>query len=152
MNSPRSQLRGRRGRGRRGDEGQALAEMAIVLPLLLLLVFGIIEMSNAWRTFQVLTNAAREGARVGILQSADEEAIRSRIQLSLESGGIAYVEDQVTIECIGLDGTPTGNAVCSGSGQEVRIRVTQPFTYDVLGVFGGLAPITIASTTSMRRE
>jgi hypothetical protein len=44
--------------------------MAIVLPVLLLLVFGIIEMSNAWRTFQVVTNAAREGARVAILDDS----------------------------------------------------------------------------------
>ena len=47
--------------------GQALVEFLIVLPVLVLLIFGIIEMGAAWRTYQVATNTAREGARLTIL-------------------------------------------------------------------------------------
>jgi len=129
-----------------------LAEMAILLPVLMLLVVGIIEMSNAWRTFQVVTNAAREGAREGVLATSDETDIRTRVQRSLEGGGVAYDPDLVTVQCFSADGTFIGDGACSGSGQEVRIRIDQPFTFRVLGVLADLVPITITSTTAMRNE
>ena len=140
------------GRSRRGDEGQALAEMAIVLPILMLLVFGIIEMSNAWRTFQVVTNSAREGARTAILPGTDEPAIMDRVRRTLEGGGLVFDQANITVECIGTDGNPTGSAVCSTSGQEARIGIGYPFTFRVLGVLADLVPITITSTTAMRNE
>ena len=53
-------------RGRRG-EGQNLVEFAIIVVLLLALVLGICEFGRVWMTFQVVTNAAREGARLAAL-------------------------------------------------------------------------------------
>src|SRR5262245_50690073 len=50
--------------GRPGELGQAMAEIAFVLPLFLLFVFAIIEIGRAWGAKQGLTNAAREGARI----------------------------------------------------------------------------------------
>jgi len=50
----------------RKDHGGAMVEFAIVLPLLLILVFGIIELSLVLHNKSVLTNATREGARAGI--------------------------------------------------------------------------------------
>jgi len=47
------------------QEGAAMIEFAIILPLLLLFIFGIIEFSLALFNQQVITNAAREGARRG---------------------------------------------------------------------------------------
>jgi Flp pilus assembly protein TadG len=138
-------------RSRRGDEGQALAEMAIVLPILMLLVFGIIEMSNAWRTFQVVTNSAREGARTAILPGTDVNAIEDRVRRTLEGGGLIFDQANITIECIGANGNPVGT-VCSASDQEARIGIGYPFTFQVLGVLADLVPITITSTTAMRNE
>lgn len=44
--------------------GQALVEMALLLPLLLLLVIGILEFGRAWYYKQQVNNAAREAARI----------------------------------------------------------------------------------------
>ena len=51
----------------RNQKGAALVEFAIVLPLLLVLVFGMIEFSIMFYDKAVITNASREGARAGIV-------------------------------------------------------------------------------------
>jgi Flp pilus assembly protein TadG len=137
---------------KRGRRGQALAEMAIILPVLLLMVFGIIEMSNAWRSFQVVTNAAREGARVAILEPPRTDSIiNERIEVHLDGGGLDPANATITIQCF----DPVGNAagsVCGVSGYEARIRVDYPFTFDVLGRLAALVPLNLSSTSSMRKE
>ena len=54
------------------DHGGAMVEFAIVLPLLLILVFGIIEFGVLLHDKAILTNASREGARLGIVYAHDE--------------------------------------------------------------------------------
>ena len=49
------------------NRGASAVEFALVLPLLVLLIFGIIEMSLLLYNQQILTNASREGARAGIV-------------------------------------------------------------------------------------
>ena len=51
------------------DSGQALVEFALVLPLLVLLTLGIVEFGRAWNARQVVTDAARAGARVMVASS-----------------------------------------------------------------------------------
>jgi len=146
----------------RGRKGQALAEMAIILPILLLLIFGIIELSNAWRSFQVVTNSTREGARVAILPTATETQVEDRIIQGLESGNLNDPDRDIIIQCFNSNG---GSVACFGSnrsGNEARIRVEYPYTFTLLGPIvqyacagacpGGFGTITIASTSTMRIE
>ena len=51
----------------KSERGAALLEAAITIPMLLLISVGIFEFGRAWQTWQVLTNAAREGARLAVL-------------------------------------------------------------------------------------
>ena len=51
---------------RKRERGQAMVEAAIAIPLLLVLMVGIFEVGRAYQTWQVVTNAAREGARMVI--------------------------------------------------------------------------------------
>jgi hypothetical protein len=142
---------------RRGArEGQAIAEMAIVMPVLLLLVFGIIEMSNAWRTHQVVTNITREGARKAILPTTLTPAeVRTVVLDGLSSQGMSP-PDTIIVKCNGADG------VCNGTGQEALVRIEYPFSFRLLGPIvtwacgsgcgSSFGTITIGSTTVMRRE
>jgi len=76
------------GRYPRGERGQALAEFAIVLPLLLLLIAGILEFGRAWNIKQAVTDAAREGARYAVVADGDmtlaivEDKIKQRLAQS----------------------------------------------------------------------
>jgi len=52
-------------RGMRSERGGVAVEFAIILPILMLLVFGIIDFGHAWYMKQIVINASREGARYG---------------------------------------------------------------------------------------
>ena len=70
----------------RSQRGAALLEMALTLPLLLLVCVGILEFGRAYQTWQVITNAAREGARIAVLPGMDDTAVRSRVQQYMTIG------------------------------------------------------------------
>jgi Flp pilus assembly protein TadG len=55
------------GRSRRGERGQSLVEMALVVPLLILIFAAMIDASRVFDALIVLTNAAREGARLATI-------------------------------------------------------------------------------------
>src|SRR5882757_936386 len=55
---------------RRNRRGAAAVEFAIVAPVFFLLVFGMVEYGRMIMVQQVITNAAREGARVGVLDGS----------------------------------------------------------------------------------
>ncbi len=57
----------------------AVVEMAVVLPILLLILFGIIEYGWTFMVYQTITNAAREGCRVAVLEGSTDEEIETRI-------------------------------------------------------------------------
>ena len=52
-------------RGMRAERGAVAVEFAIVVPIFLLLVFGIVDFGHAWYMKQIVSNASREGARYG---------------------------------------------------------------------------------------
>src|SRR5262252_3920865 len=68
------------------ESGQALLEVAMTLPLLLLVSVSIFEFGRAYQTWQVVTNAAREGARVAILPNATTGDVQSRVTAYMQSG------------------------------------------------------------------
>ena len=65
QNTPRTTARGVMGGRRllRAGRGQSLVEFALVLPILMIMVFGIIDFGMGLRSYISLTNATREGAR-----------------------------------------------------------------------------------------
>ncbi len=50
-----------------GERGQAIVELALTLPLLLLVILGVFDFGLMFQRFEIVTNAAREGARVAVL-------------------------------------------------------------------------------------
>jgi hypothetical protein len=70
------------------DRGQALVEFALVLPLVLLLVVGMLEFARAWNLHQSLTDAVREGARRAVLADANPvDSVYAPIWRYLEQAG-----------------------------------------------------------------
>lgn len=56
---------------RRGERGQALAEFALIAPVLLLLIFGLIDTARLYQSWVTIQHAAREGARYGVTGRTD---------------------------------------------------------------------------------
>jgi len=68
----------------RRSRGQSLAEFALVLPLFLLLFFAVVDLGSAVFTFNSLTNAAREGVRLAIVNQDNASIIaRAETQVSV---------------------------------------------------------------------
>ena len=72
----------------RGNRGQSVIEFALVLPLLLLVLFGITEFGRCWMTQNILTSAAREGARLAIVTAPDVGAVTTRVNEVLTAAGM----------------------------------------------------------------
>ncbi len=65
--------------------GQGMAELAVILPLLLVILFGTLDLGRAFYTYIGLTNAAREAARYAAVN--DSSASITQVQQELNSGG-----------------------------------------------------------------
>ncbi len=80
--------------------GAAAVEMAIILPLLLTLIFGIIEFGRAMMVQQILVNAAREATRRAIVPGATDQQVHGIVKGYMETAGISQYEAHFE-----LDGT-----------------------------------------------
>ena len=128
--------------------------MAVVTPLLLMMLFGIIEFGYMFMMENSLTNATREACRTATLPGSTDADIRARFQQAISSTGLTVTSGMITIEP-----ATTANPV-------VTVKVAVPYSQVSLlgvlpssvfsGVFGGgggcIGSKTIGSVCSMRKE
>jgi hypothetical protein len=82
-------------RHRIGEKGQELVEYALVLPILLLLILGIVDFSLTIFAYNSIANAAREGARRGVVPSANEQDV---IDAAIgRTGGVALTDSNISV-------------------------------------------------------
>lgn len=126
---------------RRGDQGSAAVEFALVLPVLLLLLFGIIDFGRMLSAKITLTEAAREGARAAALVDAD--AGRER---AIESAGNLAVAPQIDEPCPeSPDPSESGSVTLTLTHQ---FEFITPITI-LAGLGGGDGAVTMTATGSM---
>jgi Flp pilus assembly protein TadG len=143
----------------KSERGTALIEAALTIPLILLVSVAIFEFGRAFETWQIMTNAAREGARVAVLPGSTTTAVTTRVQDSLRVGLADAEVAKTTIQvqndqAISL--TPDGSVTASGS----RVIVSYPFQFIVLNGVAQLVvrgstmgqPITLTTSAVMRNE
>jgi len=70
----------------RSDTGAELIEFALVFPLLLLVVLGIVDFGIMFQQYEVLTNAAREGARIAVLPNYSSTDAQARVDQYVAAG------------------------------------------------------------------
>jgi Flp pilus assembly protein TadG len=133
-------------RNRTEDEkGQNLVEFAMVVPIFLILVFAIVDFGMGFHAWITVTNAAREGARVGAV-GADQPTIEARVRDTASS----LAEDDMTITVTNAQGDP-GEAV--SVDVEYDYQLITPLS-NLLGLFGGGmgSEISFHSESEMRLE
>ena len=130
------------------EKGQNLVEFALILPVFLLLVVGMAEFGRAWMTRNILTGAAREGARVAIVQTNfDDDPSGSKTQ-----GEIAAT---AVLGSALIPVPPATVTVFDPGGSFPAIQVDVSYQYSVLlaGFIPGLPdPLILTGTATMRRE
>jgi Flp pilus assembly protein TadG len=121
-------------RRRNEESGQAFVELALVLPVLLLLLLGVIQFGNVFRDYIALTDATRVGARqAAVARSIQPESNRIPLVISkVEKAAVNLDKTQmtITVEPVKLDGITPG---WEQSG-DVTVRATYPFKIDLFGM------------------
>ena len=125
--------------GRHRQKGQNLVELALVLPLLLLLLAGIVDFGRAFYGFIALENAAREGARYAAahVNSDDTSLTLARRRAADEAAKMVVVPVAVTATKIGV-----------GANMAVRVVVAHDLQL-ITGIVAGGGTITIHGNAEM---
>ena len=130
-------------RCRSNRRGAALVEFAIVSPLLFLLVFGMIEYGRMIMVQQIITNASREGARLGVLDGSTTSGVQTSVTDYLTGASV----DGATVT---VDPSPPDSA---GFGEPVTVTVSIPFNQvSWLPTPLFIGGKTLSASTIMRRE
>lgn len=72
----------------RSERGAELIEFALVFPVLLLVVLGIVDFGFLFQRMEVITNAAREGARIAVLPAYSTADVQARVCNYVQTGGV----------------------------------------------------------------
>jgi Flp pilus assembly protein TadG len=138
----------------RSNRGAELIEFAFVLPLLMVVVAGIIDFGFMFQRYLVVTNAAREGARMAILPGYGLTDVQARVQAYVREGlADQTVTPVTTMSTVTID--PPGPAPPFDAAQ-VMVQTTQ--SYLVLGPLislvggSGFGSVTLTAKSTMRTE
>lgn len=133
----------RRKTRRRRRAGTSTVEFALVVPVMMTFTFGLIEMSRLNMVKESLTQATREGARIGIRPDATVDQVETRVNEELTILGI-------TNSTITVDPDPLG--VASGDDQ-VTVEITVPISaVSYVPGFFDFDALNLTAQTTMRRE
>lgn len=136
-----------RRRRKNGEKGQALAEFALLIPIFLILLFAIVDFGMGFYSWITVTNAAREGARLGSVQATEVEIVDRVYQTS----DLPDEATQMTVTVTNAQGQP---------GESVVVEVD--YDYDLITPLAGLVQFVsgdaigptlgLSSTAEMRLE
>jgi Flp pilus assembly protein TadG len=129
---------------RKADAGQALVEFALILPVMLLIMIGILEFSRAWNLHQALTDATREGARraaVADPKMDNQDSVKAAIWRGLSQAGYDP-------RAAGSSYSVTINGTWKATGENINVDVRFPYRFWVLP----FRDIMMRSTFTMRNE
>ena len=135
----------------RNQRGAALIETAITIPIILLICVAIFEFGRAYQTWQVLTNAAREGARISVIVSNTDQQVTDAVRAYLTSGRLSGANANIRINRNVQIGTKTAS----------EVTVDYPFNFIVLNPVArlvvrnsntGASRLTMQAVAVMRNE
>ena len=132
------------------QRGASAIEFALVLPLLIILVFGIIEFSVLLYDKAMITNASREGARAGIVYNYPDRITDDDITAVIN----AYCRNYLITFGSGMLQAPAITRTGTSSGDSLTVTVRYRYEFLVLPNFIGtlIGGIEIMGETVMRME
>jgi Flp pilus assembly protein TadG len=138
----------------RSERGAELIELAIVLPILLLVFAGMVDFALVLQRFLTLNNAAREGARVAVLPGYTQTDVQNRVtQYVREGTGDAAASPTTAVTAVSID--PPGPTPAFPAA-EVTVTLTHSYLFlgPVSGLLGGgsFSSITLTARSTMRIE
>lgn len=129
--------------GRGSERGQSMVELAVLLPLLVLMTLGAADFARLFSAEVRVANAAREGARYGARHPYDTVGMRQKVLDELGQPAVGPGDDTVTAIATERLTAPT-----PPGGSEVRVTVTYRFAL-VTPVPIGARTFTFSTTAAM---
>jgi Flp pilus assembly protein TadG len=136
------------------QSGQGMVELALLMPFLVLLLAGIVDLGRGIRALTLLTNAASQGAQYATFNPTDTAGIRTRVTNALEGSGITIADPNASIYITFPSGTAAGQPIAGqpnagqpsagqpSAGQPIRVQVEYQLT-TILGMILGFDAIPI---------
>lgn len=125
----------------RNQKGQSLVEFAIILPIILLLLMGIVEFGMMLNSYLTIQNVAREGARLGIVGGSDLE-----INTLIKSISPNLTPADITVNIVPVEGSRK-----SGDTLKVSITYNYHMTVPIISALLNNV-IVLKAQSSMRLE
>ncbi len=149
---------------RLGERGAALVEFALAVPLMLVVFAGIVDFGFAFQRYEVITNAAREGARMATLPGYNDAAVDAYVRqyvqqgLSLSSGAMSTVMPSGSVTVAHADLTVPGAVSGTMTVSTATVNVTYQHSWLLLRPMLSLlnkswgTTITLTASSQMRME
>jgi Flp pilus assembly protein TadG len=130
-------------RARRRDRtrGQSMVEFTLILPVLMLMIFGIYQFGQTYSDYIQVTNAARTGGRKALVSRSDTNGVADTITAAQNA---TWWLNKANMTVTVTPGQPWV------TGQTVTVTVTYPYSISLLGFVAGSG--TLKSSTTVRIE
>jgi Flp pilus assembly protein TadG len=137
-----------------GEEAAQLVEFALVLPMLLLVVLGIAEFGFIFQRYEVVTNAAREGARMAVLPGSTSADVIARVRVYVSNGRVPTTVTNPSIVVTDVT-IPVGAGLPSINAKRVTVTYTHGYTFlpKISTWFGATyTTVPLKAVAEMRKE
>jgi Flp pilus assembly protein TadG len=125
------------------EHGQAVVEFAVILPVLLLILFAILQFGVVFNNYIQVTAAAREGARkASVSRALGTSAAETAATAAAKAAAPGLKQSSITVS---YPNSPT-----FAQGSDVSVTVTYPYSISLMGIIAKSG--TLSSTTTMRVE
>jgi Flp pilus assembly protein TadG len=123
----------------RDERGQSMVELALILPVLLLILFGIVQFGTAFNNYVALTDAVRAGARTAAVSGGSTDPVGAAVA-RVDSSAADLSTSKLNV-VVNSDWVP---------GDDVTVKATYPYAISLFGVVVASGQLT--STTTERVE
>jgi Flp pilus assembly protein TadG len=137
-----------------GEEAAQLVEFALVLPMLLLVILGIAEFGFIFQRYEVVTNAAREGARMAVLPGYTTADVIARVRVYVTNGRVPTTVTNPNIVVTDVT-IPVGAGLPSINAKRVTVTYTHGYTFlpKISTWFGATyTTVPLKAVAEMRKE
>jgi len=117
----------------KNDSGAELLELAIALPILMFIIGGVVDFAILFQRYEVVTNAAREGARLGVLSDYTISDVQGRVNSYLLSSGLTDTAPAPVVTYDNAEVSPGGPTI-----SVVSVTVQYPHKFVLLTPLAGL--------------
>jgi Flp pilus assembly protein TadG len=138
----------------RAEQAAQLVEFALVLPMLLLVVLGIAEFGFIFQRYEVVTNAAREGARMAVLPGYTTADVTARVRVYVTQGKVptTLTNPNIAVTDVAI---PVGAGLPPINAKRVTVTYTHSYTFlpSIATWFGATyTTVPLKAVAEMRKE